>query len=166
MGRVSVSALTLLAGFFAVVMACSDSQKPLGQGDDLITDVDASPGPNPQQGDDAAEGYDASVFAPVEGGYPPAPDGYSPYAICQQCGCPSGTFCFGGGTGYETFNGDCHADAGLLAEGGLSIGCFPIPAACEGTDAACDCLIQTVSGYMPCYPDCVDTTNIVYCPHP
>lgn len=166
MTRARAVALGMAAGMFAVAVACTESQAPLGNGDDVISDVDGSEGQAPEQGD-ATEDYDAAVFAPVESGYPPPPDGYAPYDWCTQCGCPKGTFCFGGGTGYTSFDGNCHADGGALADAGLSIGCFPIPPACDDVDAACACLIQTVSHYVNgCYPDCTSTGNIVSCPNP
>lgn len=166
MRRTRAWALVALAASFGVAIACTETQKPLGSGDDVISDLDgSSQGPPPEAGgDDASD--DNSVFAPVDSGYPAAPDGYAPLSVCGQCGCPSGTFCFGGGTGYTTFDGDCHADAGPMSQSNASIGCFPIPAACADSDAACDCLIQTVSPFMTCYPDCVNNTNVVYCPHP
>jgi hypothetical protein len=156
--------LVVWAGLFAVAGACSESTAPLGQGDNVVVDVDASQQQAPTQGDD--DSGDDSPFAPVESGYGPAPDGYAPYDWCSQCGCPSGTFCFGGGTGYSDFNGDCHADAGPFDSGsGLAIGCYPFPGACAN-EPSCECLIMTMSQYMPCYPVCSITSNIVYCPHP
>jgi hypothetical protein len=168
MQRRRALALVAVAASFAVAIACSEAQqKPLGNGDDIISDLDSgSQGPPPEGGGDEEGGDENSVFAPVDSGYPAAPDGYAPLAVCGQCGCPAGTFCFGGGTGYTSFNGDCHADGGPMTQANASIGCFPIPAACSDTDAACDCLIQAVSPFMTCYPDCVDNTNVVYCPHP
>jgi hypothetical protein len=165
MRRSRAVALVAVAWLVGAAIACSESTKPLGNGDDVISDIDsASQGPPPEEAGDEGDGY--SIFSPVDSGYPAAPDGYAPLAFCQQCGCPAGTFCFGGGTGYTTFNGDCHADGGPITEAGPSLGCFPIPSACADTDAACDCLIQAVSPYTTCYPDCVNNTNVVYCPHP
>jgi hypothetical protein len=167
MRRAHLVALALSAAMVAVVVACSESQAPLGNGDDVISDVDASDAQAPSQSEDAAEDYDAATFAPVDGEYTAAPDGYAPYTLCQKCGCPAGSFCFGGGTGYTSFNGDCHADGGPLADAGLSLGCFPIPASCKDVDAACDCLIQAVSAYVTgCYADCTVAPNVVSCPNP
>jgi hypothetical protein len=165
MRRARAIALLVVTGCFGVAVACSDTQPPLGKGNDVISDVDGSgEGAPEQQGDDEA-GAD-SPFAPVDSGYPKPPDGYAPFAWCTQCGCPSGSFCFGGGSGYESFSGDCHADAGPLPDGGLAVGCYAFPPPCAN-EPSCECLIQAVSPYTsPCYPVCSITTNIVYCPNP
>jgi hypothetical protein len=165
MRRARSFALVLFGAACALAGACSTSQAPLGNGDDIISDVDGADAP-PPQGDDAAEDYDAAVFAPVDSAYPPPPDGYTPFDFCTQCGCPSDTYCFGGGTGYSSFNGQCHADAGALEDAAqLAIGCYPFPSACAN-EPSCECLIGAISQYMPCYPVCSITTNIVYCPNP
>jgi hypothetical protein len=152
-----------MASLFALAGACSTSTAPLGKGDDFVSDVDADATTQPQQGDDGP--YDDGLFARVESSYPPPPDGYAPYNWCTQCGCPTGTYCFGGGSGFTDFNGDCHADAGALTSSAmLSIGCYPLPAC--GDEPSCDCIIAEVGKYVACYPNCTDTTNIVYCPNP
>jgi hypothetical protein len=144
-----------------VVVACSQTQKPLGNGDDFDAAVEDASTPPSQ---DAAN-YDDGFFAPVDG-YAPPSDAYAPYSWCTKCKCPSDTFCFGGGTGYESFGGDCHTDGGALTSP-LSVGCYPIPSGCAHDEDPCACLIQAVSPYVPaCYPVCSDTTNIVYCPNP
>jgi hypothetical protein len=163
MRRARVVALAVLSGFVVAAFACSDTQPPLGHGNDVVSDVDASAQPPPQQGDDES-GAD-SPFARADALYPPPPDGYAPFAWCTQCGCPSGTFCFGGGSGYEAFSGDCHADAGEFDGSGLAIGCYPYPSACAN-EPSCECVIQAVAPLMPCYPVCSITTDIVYCPNP
>jgi hypothetical protein len=165
MRRVRSSTFVVLAGLFGVAVACSTSTAPLGQGDDFVSDVDGGDATQqPMQGDDGP--YDDGFFQAAESGYPAAPDGYAPYNWCTMCGCPEGTFCFGGGTGFTDFDGDCHADAGApLGASTLAIGCYPLPACGDGP--ACDCIIAEISKYVTgCYPDCTDTTNIVYCPHP
>jgi hypothetical protein len=154
----------LLASLFAVAAACSTSTAPLGKGDDFISDVDADATTQPTQGDDGP--YDDGLFSRAESGYPAPPDGYAPYDWCTQCGCPAGTYCFGGGTGYTSFSGDCHAEAGVLdGSAELSVGCYPLPTTC-GDEPECDCIIAEVSKYVTCIPDCTDTTNIVSCPNP
>jgi hypothetical protein len=162
MRRARSSAFVLLAALFAVAGACSTTTAPLGSGDDYVgEDADVT---QPQQGD---EPYYPDVFGRVESSYAPPPDGYAPYDWCLQCGCPAGTFCFGGGTGVETFNGDCHADAATPASGAeLSVGCYPLPAGCV-VEPECDCIIPELAQLkVACYPNCVDKTNIVYCPNP
>jgi len=163
MRRARSSALVLLGSLFALAGACSTSTAPLGQGDDFISDIDAADATQPQQGDDGP--YDDGYFARAEG-YPDPPDGYAPYDWCTQCACPAGTYCFGGGTGVDTFDGTCHADAGPLTSAAeLSVGCYPLPPGC-GDEPECDCIIAEVSKYVACYPNCTDKTDIVYCPHP
>jgi len=164
MRRARSSALVLLGAAFALAGACSNSTAPLGKGDDLISDIDAADATQPQQGDDGP--YDDGLFARVESGYPAPPDGYAPNAWCKECACPEGTYCFGGGTGIDTFNGSCHPDAGPLTSAAeLSVGCYPIPAGCND-EPACDCIIAEVSKYVACYPNCTDTTHIIDCPNP
>ena len=167
MRRARAIAMVVLAGSFGVAIACNDTQPPIGHGDDIVSDVDASDEGTPQQqGDDEAGGD--SPFAPVDSGYPKAPDGYAPFAWCTQCGCPNGTFCFGGGSGYASFDGDCHADAGAFPASGspIPIGCYPYPGGCAN-EPSCECLIQAVAPFVSsCYPVCSITTDIVYCPNP
>jgi len=163
MQRARSSALALLGSLFSIAGACSDSQRLLGKGDDIVSDVDSSDSPAPQQGDDGS--FDDGFFAPVDG-YRPPPDGYAPFSWCAQCGCPTGTYCFGGGSGHSTFGGNCHAEGGALTSSAdLAIGCYPFPSACAN-EPSCECLIVAVSPYMPCVPICSITTNVVYCPNP
>jgi len=163
MRRARSTTFVLLAGLFGVAGACSTSTAPLGNGDDVISDVDGEDVVQPSQGDDGP--YDDGFFARVDAAYPPPPDGYAPYDWCTTCACPTGTYCFGGGTGYTEFNGDCHVDAGTPASASaVTIGCYPIPSCVD--ESACDCIIAQVSKYVTCYPNCTDTTNIIYCPHP
>jgi hypothetical protein len=161
-------ALALGSGVLGAA-ACSEQTAPSGKGDNVIVDVDATAGQGDNGGGD--DGAVDEVFASVESGYPAPPDGYAPFDWCSQCACPSGTFCFGGGTGYETFSGDCHADAGALGTAPLAIGCYPFPPTCA-SQPSCDCLIVAISQLLgssqnpACYPVCSITSNIVYCPHP
>jgi hypothetical protein len=162
--RVAQAYALLLGSVFALAGACSTSTAPLGKGNDFTSDVDADDDSQVVVGDDGA--YDDGFFSRVDSGYSLPPDGYVPFDWCTQCGCPSGTYCFGGGSGYTTFNGDCHADAGEPLEGGgLAIGCYPFPSVCAN-EPSCECIIAAASQYMPCYPVCSITTNIVYCPNP
>ena len=165
MRRARSSALVLLGSVFALAGACSNSTAPLGKGDDFTSDVDAGDESQPPpQGDDGP--YDDGFFSRADSAYAPPPDGYAPFDWCTQCGCPAGTYCFGGGSGYTSFNGDCHADAGpLTSAASLAVGCYPFPSACAN-EPSCECLIMAASQYMPCYPVCSITTNIVYCPNP
>jgi hypothetical protein len=163
MARARSSALVFLGAACSVAAACSaESNAPRNPGNDFdATTEDAAPAE--EAGDDT---NDASVFARVDSDYVPPPDSYVPFSWCSQCGCPSGTYCFGGGSGLTTFSGDCHADAGALTTAAdLSIGCYPFPSACA-TQPSCECLIAAVAQFLPCYPVCSITTQIVYCPNP
>ena len=86
MRRARAIALLVVTGCFGVAIACSDTQPPLGHGNDVISDVDSSSEGAPQQPGDDEAGAD-SPFAPVDSGYPKPPDGYAPFAWCTQCGC-------------------------------------------------------------------------------
>jgi hypothetical protein len=158
-------AVALGTGVLAAPGACAESQAPAGHGDNVILDVDASGSQGDNGGGDDAALPDDSPFTPVDSGYGAVPDGYAPFEWCSQCSCPSGTFCFGGGSGYTNFTGDCHADAGALGSAPLAVGCYPLPPACAN-EPSCECLILAISQDMPCYPVCSVTSDIVYCPHP
>jgi|SRR5579859_2222510 len=156
----------LVTGALAVAAACTDTGVPSGKGDTVIVDVDASgSGSGDNGGDDDGALPADSPFARVDSGYPAPPDGYAPFDWCNTCSCPSGTFCFGGGSNFTSFNGDCHADAGALTSANLAIGCYPFPPACAN-EPSCECVILAVSQFLPCYPVCSINTNIVYCPNP
>lgn len=140
----------------AGLAACSaddSSSTPTGTGDDVTVDNDATTQPG-QTGDGGPD----SPFARVDAGYGPAPDGYNPYGLCQTCDCPATDYCFGGGTGYTTFSGDCKPTS-------FGIGCNPLPAGCSG-DADCDCLLMATASKFPCYAVCVQNSRTVYCPNP
>src|SRR5271165_2187142 len=88
--RASVVAAVLCAPFGA----CEASSSPLGAGNVLAGDVDAtSQTPPPQTTDD---GSVDSPFAPLDGPYGVVRDGYSPLAVCAQCACSPGTYCYAG----------------------------------------------------------------------
>ncbi len=159
MRRARSATFVLVASLFAVAAACSEATAPAGKGDDFINDTDGDEMSNPQQGDDG--GVD-DVFARVDSGYGPAPDGYAPFSWCSQCGCPANSYCFGGGTGYTSFSGVC-ADA--APESGLAIGCQPFPPACAN-EPDCPCIIQALQAELSCSPVCSITDMIAYCPNP
>jgi hypothetical protein len=160
MRRARSATFVLLASTFAVAGACSQSTAPLGAGDDYINDTDGEDQTTPQQGDDG--GVD-DVFARVDSGYAPPPDGYAPYSWCSQCACPADTYCFGGGTNITSFSGTC-SDAGATP-GPLAIGCQPIPSACAN-EPSCECILAAVQADLSCAPVCSITNMIVYCPNP
>jgi hypothetical protein len=155
---------SLAAGSFAALLAgeallgCSDSSAPLGRGNHLVSDVDATAARMQAPPQDTA--IDSS-YSPVGTQYA-IPDGYAPAAICQQCACSGATYCFGGATGHTVFSGSCDGGTGT----GLAIGCQPVPAACAN-EPDCACLIRELSPTMPCYPVCGQGNGlIVYCPVP
>jgi hypothetical protein len=158
-----LAAGVVLCGALGLVVACTTDgpPPPTGSGNDTIVDNDATNGVRPPASQDASPD---SPFAPVDGGYPAAPDGYSPIQNCGACTCEAGTYCFGGGSGYTTFSGACTPTT-------FGIGCQPVPAACA-TDASCDCLLQATAAQVPCYGVCVQNPTvgsgvpILYCPNP
>jgi hypothetical protein len=106
---------------------------------------------------------DASTDSPYgtfdDGGYV---RGYavSPIQVCKQCACEAGTYCFGGGTGYTTFDGTCTAGSTL------GVGCQPLPTACA-TKPTCDCLFDALKANVHCYLVCSGTDDLIaYCPNP
>jgi hypothetical protein len=156
----SASALVV----FLAVCACNyGATKPLGVGDDLTVDVDATGPPPALQFDAAASDGE---FGYVDGPYGIlAADAYDPIAACSECACPAGTYCFPtGGTGQSVSSGTCHggADSG----GQLGVGCVPLPGACTN-EPDCSCLLREVAPGLSCVPVCVDTSTFaVYCPTP
>jgi hypothetical protein len=145
------------AGLLGTV-ACNDSPSSGGfieAGVDLTVEVDATmqPAQPPPdlEGGEAGYGYGAS-------------DAYAPLAWCQQCACKGGSYCFGGSTGYTSFDGVCdNVEAGAGAP--LAVGCNLPPSGCDASD--CVCLIKALAPQMPCAANCVGTKNVsVYCPTP
>jgi hypothetical protein len=142
-----------------VAAACTDNSSPLGQGNTVTTYPSSMQSEGP--GQDAGAYYDARLY---DSPYAPPPDGYDPLALCKMCACPATDYCFGGGTSYVAFNGNCNATASADA---FALGCQPIPAACVSAadGSRCDCLLKYTS-FLPCYPDCIENTLTLYCPHP
>lgn len=174
MGRGRLAVLLLSAGLGAAPAACDDtsSSKPIVIGDEVMVDVDATTQtsqPSPICGG-ANEPFDTDgSYCSGDGGsysaYGSEDGGYAPLAWCTQCGCPKDSYCFGGGTGYTTFSGVCNnAEAGPPHP--FAIGCNPPPSGCDASD--CVCLIQALSGQMPCIAECVGSKApvSVYCPVP
>lgn len=149
---------------FLGVCGCNyGATKPLGAGDDVTVDVDATGPPPPLQFDAAASDGE---FGFVDGAYGTlAPDQYAPLGACDECACPAGTYCFPtGGAGQSVSSGTCHGapDSGSL----LGVGCVPLPGACTN-EPDCTCLLREVAPGLSCIPVCVDTpTFAVYCPTP
>lgn len=154
-------ALLLLGGAAGSVAAaaCTDSSPPLGQGNTVVTYPSSMQTSGPAG--DAGPYYDSAGY---DSPYAPPPDGYNPLALCKQCACPPTDYCFGGGTSYVDFNGSCNAEASADA---FALGCQPIPAQCVSVPdgGRCECLLKYTS-FLPCYPDCIENTLTLYCPHP
>jgi len=143
-----------------IAAACTDSTPSLGNGNTIGTPAPTSTQPQGPAGD-AGPYYDGYAYDSL---YPPPPDGYSPLALCAACACPPTDYCFGGGTSYVAFNGNCNGEASADA---FALGCQPIPAVCLSSPdgSRCDCLLKSTS-FLPCYPDCIENTLTLYCPHP
>jgi hypothetical protein len=148
-----------LAGAIVLfALACTgctdDSGKPLGHGNVVVVDVDATTQPEQPEFDGSAD----SPFAPTDSPYGHPYDGSSTVAWCDQCACPAGTYCFGGGRGYPLFSGTCATGESTPT----TVGCVTIPAACTATPT-CACLLGAVG--TSCYSACIDrSTPIVFCP--
>jgi hypothetical protein len=159
---------SVLALLWAIFGGCAGtSSKPLGAGDDLVVDVDATPAPpDPHDIDDASTADSPFGFLDGPYGYGSlAPDSYAPLAACEQCACASGSYCFGGGTGLTVSSATCGqpVDAGGAA---LEVGCVPLPAGCEN-EPDCPCLLQALADQLACAPVCVEVSGFaVYCPVP
>ncbi len=135
----------------------SSSTKPLGQGDDFFG-LDATAGT--ATGDDDASAAADSVFAPLDGQYGVLQDGYAPLALCSQCACEAGTFCFGGSP-TTSFSGVCDQTSST----DLGVGCHLLPSNC-GDASDCVCLLSTLVPQTSCYPACAGTVTAgfsVYC---
>jgi hypothetical protein len=150
--------VAVLGGISAAALTGCDNSAPLGSGSRLAVDVDASSQPAQSTDDDSSSAD--SPFAPVDGAYGILPDGYAPLALCAQCACAVGTYCYGGSP-YMTFSA-CDQTASTS----LAIGCHKIPAGCAN-EPDCVCLLQALAPQMSCYPVCTDNVMggfTVYCP--
>src|SRR5258708_40077383 len=131
MGSVCTSAV---ASMLVIALAgCSDSSGPLGSGNRVSMDVDASSQAtqsSPPSADAEAPSAD-SPFAPLDGQgqYGALVDGYAPLAVCAQCACAAeaGTYCYGGSP-QSSFSGAC--DQTGATGTGLAVGCHSFPPGC------------------------------------
>ncbi|MBV9948853.1 MAG: hypothetical protein JOZ69_18540 [Myxococcales bacterium] len=143
----------------ALAWACTgESSPPLGSGDNVKMDIDASVMPV----QDADPGPD-SPFAPLDGPYGSLGDAYG-LAVCAGCACEAGTFCYGGSPGSPLSSCDQTAAA---AGAPLALGCHPIPSACATATEECVCLLQSLPRDTSCYPVCTAPASggfVVYCP--
>jgi hypothetical protein len=159
--RALVAALAVAS---LAICACDGESTPAtkGAGDKLIvmvTDADSLSQDQPAYvGDGGAPSPFGTYYG--DGGYAHG-YGYSPLAVCNQCACEAGTYCFGGGASFTTFSGTCNTGGSTL-----SVGCQPLPAGCMGT-ATCGCIFDALKAQVPCYLVCSGQGSLtVYCPHP
>jgi hypothetical protein len=156
-------------GLACIAVACVEGQgAPLGRGDLLKTDVDASLGSSAPAPPVDASAPDDSPFAPLDGPYGRLADGYAPLAVCAACACANGTYCFGGSQSSALTSCDQGATAGS------GVGCHTIPPACEN-EPDCVCLLRqldpqisaAIRAQPSCYPVCASAPSggfTVYCP--
>lgn len=147
----------------SAIGACTGtSTKPLGVGDDLTVDVDATPAP-PDPREDASAAAD-SPYGFLDGPYGVlGADAYDPLGACEQCACPSGSYCAGEGIGLAAGSAAC----GPQADGGASgVGCVELPAGCAN-EPDCTCLLKSLGSGLSCSPVCAENGGFaVYCPTP
>jgi hypothetical protein len=161
MGRGRLVVL-LLVGAVCGAAACSNatSSPPLGHGDTVIVDVEASTLP-PQTASDADQDPDG-IFDRVDSSSIYGP-GYDAYALLTVCDPVDGS--------ADTDGSDPSTDAAATvtyADGGAAAsGCLPFPASCASTDPACECLFGAFKAQIPCpYPSCGVQKHgfAIYCP--
>ncbi len=142
----------LAAGAMAGVGACNGETTdppPLGKGDHLIVDVDASDLP-PQP--DAYVPPD-SPFAEVDGSdmYGPGYDASAANAVLIVCEPPDGSASGDEGGGDLSADGAADSSSG---KGAAAASCEPFPAACA-SQPDCECLFPIFGPKLPCpYPNC------------
>lgn len=154
--RVFALVISALAVGLAACTSESSSPAPLGKGNDFFG---LEAGAAPPTGDDAGV-LDDSPFAPLDGQYGVLPDGYAPLAVCAQCACEAGTYCFGGSPSVA-FSGVCDQTAST----DLAAGCHRVPAACAN-EPDCVCVLSALVSQTSCYPACADSVTgsfTVYC---
>ena len=154
----------LLVGAVCGAAACSNatSSPPLGHGDTVIVDVEASTLP-PQTSSDADQDPDG-IFDRVDSsaiygnGY-----GDASYPVLTVCDPPDGS--------ADSDGSEPAADAtaaSVYADGGAAASsCLPFPAACASTDPICQCLQGVFKAHAPCqYTSCAVQKHgfAIYCP--
>jgi hypothetical protein len=166
MGSVRTRAASVLV---IALAGCSDSSGPLGSGNRVSMDVDASSQGNqssPPSGDADAPSAD-SPFAPLDGQgqYGALVDGYAPLAVCAQCACAAGTYCYGGSS-QTSFSGVCDQTAATGGNSPLAVGCNSLPPGCAN-EPDCVCVLAALAPMVSCYLVCAETPAggfSVYCP--
>jgi hypothetical protein len=154
MARVRLVAL-LVSGAIGGAACSSATSKPLGMGDRVFVDVEASTLPPQPDANFDPDG----IFAPVDSsgiygrGYG---DAAAELIVCARPdGGPSAT---DGGSG----------SAAYPADGSAATACVPFPASCaSGVEPDCECLFGALAAQIPCpYPHCGVMKNgfSIYCP--
>jgi hypothetical protein len=135
--------------------ACSSAttSKPLGMGDRVFVDVEASTLPPQPDADLDPDG----IFAPVDSSAIYGKRYGDAYALLTICPRSDG--------GQSAADGapDSSMDP---ADGGAATGCVPFPASCA-TAPDCVCLFRAFAAQIPCaYPSCGVGKNgfDIYCP--
>jgi hypothetical protein len=155
--------VVLVGAAIGAIAACSSgsgASAPLGKGDTLVVDVEAST--LPQQPDPADD--PDSAFARVDGSdiYGSGYDA-SAYALMTICEPPDGS------AEASTTKSSDASTGSTTAEGGANAtedaGCQPLPAACT-SQPDCACILTALATMLPCpYPHCgVDHGFHLYCP--
>jgi hypothetical protein len=145
----------LVTGALGSTAACSGgtSGKPIGTGDLVIVDVEASTLP-PQPSSDADLDPDG-VFAPVDGSQRYGTT-YDSYAALTVCAPPDG--------GASDSDGSEADEAG----GAAATGCVPFPASCANASPPdCVCLFGAFAAQIPCTAGSCAVTKSgfsIYCP--
>jgi hypothetical protein len=137
--------------------ACSSATtgKPLGTGDHVFVDVEASTLPPQPDADLDPHGTFARVDSSAIYGTRYG-DAYAALTICAR---PDG--------GSSAADG-ATASPAYSAEGGAATGCVPFPASCaSAAEPVCTCLFGAFAAQIPCsYPSCGVTKDgfSIYCP--
>ena len=144
--------MLVLVGALDAALACSSSTpgggQPIGMGDHLYVDVDATSAPPPQgTGDDAAADSPFAPFADDSG-----IGSYSVALVMTVCGPPEAGAPKDGSAEPDATGaaGDGGASGSGGAYGGDG-GCEAFPAACA-QQPDCDCLLNALVAEIPCGP--------------
>jgi hypothetical protein len=145
----------LVFGALGGVAACSSgdtSSAPLGHGDHLIVDVEASTLP-PQPQNPTPD----PIFAPVDGSskYGGVYDAYTAFNVCSP---PKAGASMEAGAADDDATAPDDGAASYPAEGGSTTGCVPFPASCA-SQANCVCLLKAFASQIPCIPNCAVTKH-------
>ncbi len=161
--------MLLVWGAFCGAAACSSSvtsSAPIGHGDHLIVDVEAStlpPQPKDATPDPTFAGVDgSSIYGSVSGSY-------VVLSICKPS--DGGDSAEGAAPAPADDAASSPSDAAVLygADAASVSGCMPFPAACADPPAGepdCQCLLITLASQIPCVASCAVTKQgySVYCP--